>query len=194
MIYPYKFLFYLNLPKSERMSSVYMVLLCCMLWSIWHYFQVFINRADVQKPKRFTVFTVSVFFFYLSFLIVIICTCRVACIRLCEFLRFLCFKASSNVPQKSFWCTFFSLFSPKKFLSSSKIIVVTYIVCCNEEKIVRLLNFSLLMNVVLLMDSKTLRLPSFHLQQLTYINISFIFKNISILLSQNVILIQHYIS
>ena len=127
------------------------------------------------KNQNVSQFSPYRFFFYLSFLIVIICTCRVACIRLCEFLRFLCFKASSNFPQKSFWCTFFSLFSPK-------ILVVFKNCCCylhrllQWKKIVRLLNFSLLMNVVLLMDSKTLRLPSFHLQQLTYINISFIFK------------------
>ena len=154
----------------------------------------FHKLSRCSKTKTFHSFHRIGFFFYLSFLIVIICTCRVACIRLCEFLRFLCFKASSNFPQKSFWCTFFSLFSPKKFLPSSKLLLFLTSFVGIKKKIVRLLNFSLLMNVVLLMDSKTLRLPSFHLQQLTYINISFIFKNISILLSHNVILIQYYIS
>ena len=63
-----------------------------------------------------------------------------------------------------------------------KNVVVTYVVCCNGEKLLIFLNFSLLMNVVLLMASKTLRrFPFFHLQQLTYINISLIFESISII-------------
>ena len=62
----------------------------------------FHKLSRCSKTKTFHSFHRIGFFFYLSFLIVIICTCRVACIRLREFLRFLCFKASSNFPQKSF--------------------------------------------------------------------------------------------
>ena len=90
----------------------------------------FHKLSRCSKTKTFHSFHRIGFFFYLSFLIVIICTCRVACIRLCEFLRFLCFKASSNFPQKSFWCTFFSLFSPK-------ILVVFKNCCCYLHRLLQ---------------------------------------------------------
>ena len=78
-----------------------------------------------------------------------------------------------------------------------KNVVVTYVVCCNGEKLLIFLNFSLLMNVVLLMASKTLRRFSFFSFATTYIYqyLSYLWKYFNnILLSHNVILIQHHIT
>ena len=82
----------------------------------------FHKLSRCSKTKTFHSFHRIGFFFYLSFLIVIICTCRVACIRLCEFLRFLCFKASSNYPQ--------NLFDVLSFRCSLQKIFVVFKNCC----------------------------------------------------------------
>ena len=123
-------------PKAIEWVVLCYCVACCDQFGITH-FQVFINWADVQKPKRcFTVFTVSVFFFYLSFLIVIICVC--SCLHTLAWVLRFCSKASSNFTENVFDVLSFRFCFSITLLSSSLSFLWSFVAMEKERKLILL--------------------------------------------------------
>ena len=117
----------------------------------------------------------------------------VACIRLREFLRFL-LKTFIKIFLKMFLMYFLFVVLSITLLSSSLLFPSSFVAMERERKLTLLQMFSLLINVVLLMDSKTLLFSSSSFNNNSHISISLLSLEIFQYLSHSVILIKHYIN